>query len=99
MVATLERGERGERLLAEQLVWKAPAQQAPGLDVDDALGGLRHGREVVGDEDRRELVGARDRGHQLEQLGAALRIDAGGGLVEDYERWLGDQRTREEHAL
>ena len=88
-----------EALAPEDLVREAPRGDAAVLQVDDALGGARDGGEVVGHQDRRELVGRADLGEDVHELGPSLRVDPGGRLVEDEQGGIVDEGAREEDAL
>ena len=82
-----------------ELVVGAVLDQPASLDHGDTVG-QAHGREAVGDEDRRHAV--RRREDAVEDLGLAPHVELGGRLVEQHDTRTepdGAQRARQRDAL
>ena len=68
------------------------------LQVDDAVGDVEDA-VVVGDEQHRAALLARERPHQLDDVAARLLVERRGRLVGEHELRLGDERARDGDAL
>ncbi len=90
------RGCRGRRGSIEQLVVGAARHQPAALQHQDDVGGA-HGRDAMGDHERRAAV------HQSPQRGANQPlggdVDGRGELVQDQHSRVEQQRARDRHAL
>jgi hypothetical protein len=69
------------------------------VQVEHALGGARDLAHVVRDQDGGQRLALADLEEHLHELLAAAHVHARGGLVQDEQRGVGDQRARQEHPL
>src|SRR5690606_9888630 len=85
-----------EAALAEEFLVRAALDDAALVHHEDLVGGLDGGEAVRDDE------GGAPAAEVLEAVadeGLALGVEAGGGLVEDEDAGVGDDRTRDGDAL
>src|SRR5262245_57485788 len=89
--------ERGvTATFAEQFVMAAALDDGAGLDHQDAVG-VHDGGEAVGDYDGGAPFA--EFGERLLDVTLGFRIERGGGLVEQDDRRIPDQRARDRDAL
>ena len=85
-----------ETALAQQLVVPAALDDAAALQHQDLVGRL-HGAQPLGDDEGRAAL------HELRQRlldqVLRLRVHARGGVVEDEDARVQEQRARDGHAL
>src|SRR5579864_859825 len=60
---------------------------------------MRHQMRVMGREDEGRLILALDAMHEVDDLGARLAVEIGGGLVGEHQLRLLDERSRYSDAL
>ena len=65
----------------------------------DVVGHLRDDRQVVAHVDRRDLALAHDAAKCAQHLDLRRHVERGGGLVEDHDLGVGDQRHRRHQPL
>jgi hypothetical protein len=80
-----------------QLGWRAVGDDAPLVHDDHARAGRHDLGQVVGRQDDRAL--APELAHEVANLHDLVRVEAAGGLVEDEDVRLVDQRLGEADAL
>ena len=69
-----------------------------GVDDHQVVGGGLHlGQQVAGQQHGAALVG--EVAQQAAEPGDALRVEAGGGLIEDQHAWFGDEGLRQAEPL
>ncbi len=66
---------------------------------EDVVGHLRDYRQVVADVDRRHLALAHDAAERAQHLDLRRHVERRGGLVEDHQLGVGDQRHRRHQPL
>ena len=89
-------GLRGQRRLAplqKAVVVAGPAAQPAAVELDDARGQPAQEGAVVGDEQQRTA----ELDQKLLQPADGLDVEVVGGLVEQQQVGLGDQRPRQQH--
>src|SRR5215470_19327715 len=97
LLLKLQAVERGiASALAQQLLVPAGFDDRSGFDHEDAIG-MHDGWQPMGDDDRRAILAELGDGFLHVTLG--LRIECGGGLVEQNERSSLDQRAGNRDAL
>ena len=72
---------------------------APGIHDDDALAGLGHDTEIMGDEDDRGAGARLELDEELQDLGLDGDVERGRRLVGDQEARIAGERHRDHHPL
>src|SRR3546814_3611853 len=80
----------------DELVVVARFHDAAFVDDDDPVGHAYRGQAVGDDQDRAVLA---DRAHVAHHRMLGLVVERAGGLVEDQDAWIGDQRPGDGQAL
>ena len=81
----------------QRLLRRAFQQQLPGGNDGHARAKLADIFDDVGGEDHRDV--AADRGEQIQKAVALRRVEARGGLVDNDQAWLAQQRLGDAEAL
>ena len=89
----------GVRRVGEDRVLGAELDDLAGVHHRDAVGDVGDHREVVGDVERADAVGAAQLGHGVEHHLLGGDVEAGGRLVEHQHLGLGQERHRQRDAL
>ena len=104
--AARRRPRRGQQALrvfvlrrGEQALGGADLAHAPVAQHQDVVGHLRHHRQVVADVHRRHLALAHHAAEGAQHLHLRGHVERGGGLVEDHDLGVGDQRHRRHQPL
>ena len=97
------RGEQALRVVVlrrgEQSLGGADLAHAAVAQHQDVVGHLRHHRQVVADVHRRHLALAHHAAEGAQHLDLRRHVERGGGLVEDHDLGVGDQRHRRHQPL
>ncbi len=81
---------------AQQFVMRADVGDQPLVHHDDPVGQGQRG-QAVGDDNRRPIPGE-DFQHPVDQL-LALQIDLAGGLIQDQDRGIAEDRPGQGNSL
>ena len=85
--------------MAKIVVPGAELGDLAGVHHRDPVGDVGDHREVVGDVERADAVGAAQLGHRVEHHLLGGDVEAGGGLVEDQHLGLRQEGHRQRDAL
>src|SRR5690242_9456281 len=90
--------ERGQRGIAQEVA-RAAVEDQPPVEAGELGDLLGHHPDVVAHQDQRHVALPVQMVEQGVEAGLRLRVHAAGGLVQDQELGLGDERARDQHPL